>query len=80
MASKSEPVVSVQRNWSKYNKESLCKLPERIKWDISAESIWDFLNQFEVKVLEIVDHMVPLTTFTNNMYCKEGTPGFITQK
>jgi hypothetical protein len=80
LTSEPKPSTSVQRNWSKYNKETPSQLYSMANWDLSSDSVQHYWNKFEVKVLQVVDAVVPLTTFNNNTYCKEGTPDYIKQK
>ena len=80
LTAKSRPVCSYKRSWIKYKKEILIERLSRTNWDLTSDTVQDYWNQFETKILQIVDDIAPMTTFKNNTYNKNATPDFIKKK
>ena len=73
-------MCSYKRSWIKYKKEILIERLSRTNWDLTSDTVQDYWNQFETKILQIVDDIAPMTTFKNNTYNKNATPDFIKKK
>ena len=80
LTAKSRPVCSYKRSWIKYKKEILIERLSLTNWDLTSDTVQDYWNQFETKILQIVDDIAPMTTFKNNTYNKNATPDFIKKK
>ena len=58
------PVITRQRDWRKYNKESLNEKLKIINWKIEDENVQDYWNNFENKLISVVDLLVPIRSIT----------------
>jgi hypothetical protein len=57
---------SIRRNWCNYSKTNLCDMLRSEDWALNRDSVQDCWNEFEYKLIKIVDTIVPLTDFSNN--------------
>ena len=55
-----------KRDWRNYSKIALCEKLEEVDWDIGADTVQACWNIFENKLINVIDSLVPYTTFTNN--------------
>ncbi len=70
---KPKPTTSIKRNWRNYSTVRLLSMLGNEIWDLQGDSVQDSWNEFENKLIRIVDEIVPLTKFTNNNYVKINT-------
>ena len=64
------PRITVSRNWKNYSQNSLNGALSLIDWSnnlMEVQSVW---NDFETKLIRVVDNLVPLTDFENNIVMK----------
>ena len=73
-ATKSTQKLSINRNWKNYNKLNLCVELGKVDWQLRSDSVQDCWNEFESKLVEVVDKIVPLTEFINNTFAKSKIP------
>ena len=71
--------VQLRRDWRKYSKELLCEELIIVNWKSNISDVQGFWNEFENKLVQVIDKIVPLTPFVNNMI-KEPIPGVIKNK
>ena len=69
-----KPMITVRRNWQFYNKAKLLQELEKEDFNCNANSVQEFWNNFENKLVTIADRLVPLETFTNNATVKSQIP------
>ena len=58
-------VESINRDWRKYSKEVLLNELELIEWDLEVNNVQNMWDEFESKLVKVVDKIVPLTRFVN---------------
>ena len=70
---------NLHRDWRKYSKDSLCCLLSDVEWSIDIDDVQGFWNDFETKIIKVVDELVQLCAFVNNVV-KEKVPRLIKNK
>ena len=70
---------SINRDWRKYSKEVLLNELALIEWDLEVNNVENMWDEFESKLLKVVDKIFPLTCFVNKK-AKSSTPFEIKQK
>ncbi len=71
---KPQPSFCYRRNWSSYNKTTLCENLALVDWHCDSAEIQSCWNNFENKILEVIDNLVPLTSFSNYITTKQTFP------
>ena len=71
---KQKPVSSFRRNWKNYSTGRLLDMLGNVTWNLEGDSVQDCWNDFENKLITIVDDIVPLTEFSNNTEAKLKIP------
>ena len=69
----------MRRDWRKYSKELLCDELSIVDWKSNIGDVQGFWNEFENKLVHVIDKIVPLTPFVNNII-KEPIPSVIKNK
>ena len=69
-----EQIEFQKRDWRKYSKVALCQKLEEVDWDVGANTVQDCWNIFENKLINVIDSIVPYTTFQNNKIKKVSYP------
>ena len=64
---KSEPVLSMHRDWRTYSKDNLIHMLRNVEWCSDFDTVQDLWNDIECKLIKIIDSIVPLKTFINNV-------------
>ena len=59
--------TSTNRNWCKYSKEKLCEYLAMVDWSNEATTVQDVWNDFEVKLINVVDSVLPISEMVNNL-------------
>ena len=59
------PRTSIRRSWYKYSPELLCAGLSVVDWSNTATDVQGVWNDFEYKLIMIIDELVPLTEFKN---------------
>jgi hypothetical protein len=65
--SKNPPINCIKRDWRKYSKENLSSALSMLDWNINIENVQEYWNVFENMLIDVVDEIVPLTDFVNNV-------------
>jgi hypothetical protein len=60
MGDKPNETASIQRSWLNCNKESLIESLAAVDWKIITDTVQGYWNQFEHKLISVVDELVPL--------------------
>ena len=76
---KSEPELSLRRDWRSYNKEKLGQAQARHDWEFTSDSVQAYWNELETQLLGIVDELVPLVAHMNSNIVPP-TPAFLKHK
>ena len=63
---KSPVTQTFSGDWRRYSKDALCAALNEIVWDYDYDSVKNFWDYFENVLIEIVDNIVPLVTYSNN--------------
>ena len=71
---KPPPKISVGRNWSKYSPISLCSKLSHVDWSSKATDVQGLWNDFETKLINLIDELVPLTEYKNNLAVRAPFP------
>ena len=71
---------SWRRNWKNYNTEALNDKLAQETWTFEADSLQDYWNILEVKLINIVDELIPFEQATNNFHLSEAGTSFINNK
>jgi hypothetical protein len=53
----------IKRNWTQYNKETLIILLREIEWELASDTVQGCWDEFENKLVKIVDEVVPMEVF-----------------
>ena len=61
--SKNKPESVLRRDWRHYSGEILNIKLNQVNWDLDIDDVQGFWNEFESKVIKIVDEIVPLKEF-----------------
>ena len=59
--------VTYRRDWRHYSKDKLCNELCSIAWSNDIDDVQGFWNDFECKLINVVDKIVPITKFENNI-------------
>ena len=74
------PVEIVKRSWVNYDKNKLADSLSKIDWNITDDTVQGFWNQFENKLLGVVDGLAPLQVLRNGNECNSKPPPHIKNK
>ena len=72
-------VPTMKRDWRKYSKEVLLGELALIEWITDVNNVQNLWDEFESKLVKVVDKLVPLTAF-NNDRTKQKIPNEIRHK
>ena len=72
-----KPKVTYKRDWRKYSKLALCQALSCVEWDVGADNVQECWNQFENKLINVIDILIPLTEFENNKAKNTTPPKFV---
>ena len=64
---KEDPVVTKRRDWRRYSKEWLNDELKKVDWNINIDDVQQYWNAFENELIKIVDRIVPLVDYSNNI-------------
>ena len=64
------PRTSIRRSWYKYSPEMLCAGLSKVDWSNTATDVQGVWNDFENKLIMVVDDLIPLSDFKNNIQVK----------
>jgi hypothetical protein len=73
-------VEIVKRRLVNYYKFKLTERLSKVDWNINDDSVQGFWNQFENKLLGVVDDLVPLQVLRNGYECNKKPPQHIRNK
>ena len=73
-------LMMLKRNWKLYSKEKLLAEISAVDWQIKKDSVQSFWNEFEGKLVKIVDKLAPLQTVTQIEREKSKPPAHIKNK
>ena len=76
---KEASALTMKRDWRKYSKEALLDELALIDWNTNVNNVQNLWDEFESKLVKVVDKIVPLTAF-NNGRIKHKIPNEIKQK
>ena len=74
------PEKIIKRNWVNYDKDKLIEGLSKIDWKIQDDSVQGYWNQFENKILEVVDNLIPMQVMYNGIECNPKPPSNIKHK
>ena len=57
--------VSIRRDWRKYSKIVLLDELSRVDWNSDVNNVQNMWDEFESKLVRVVDKITPLTEFIN---------------
>ena len=78
--SKVTPRVLLKRDWRYYSKDNLELELGKNDWSFDADSVQEYWNILENKIINIVDAIVPIVEFQNNSVKNSPTPIHIKTK
>ena len=64
------PRTSFRRSWLRYSPEALCAGLSLVDWSNNATDVQGAWDDFENKLIAVVDNLVPLSEFKNNLQVK----------
>ena len=53
----------MRRDWRFYSKEKLVVELNRVDWSVDATNVQGIWNDFETKLIHVVDNLVPIVEF-----------------
>ena len=71
--------LNKKRDWRFYSKEILHEKLCSVDWNIDIDTVQEFWNEFEFKLISIIDDIVPLCDFSGTII-KEPTPRIVKNK
>ena len=71
--------LNKKRDWRFYSKEILHEKPCSVDWNINIDTVQEFWNEFEFKLISIIDDIIPLRDFSGTII-KEPTPRIVKNK
>ena len=71
------PKRSLKRDWRKYSKLALCQGLEGVDWDVGVDTVQEYWNIFENKLINVVDRLIPITEFENNKVKHSSPPPIV---
>ena len=75
---KIKPSIIIKRNWTNYKKETLTRCLKEINWGLTSDSVQGCWDEFENKLIRVVDVVAPLVEFVNDSCVKSvSTPAHI---
>ena len=77
---KPPPSFCYRRNWSSYDRSTLCENLALVDWHCDYDDVQSYWNNFENKLLAVIDNLVPLTSFSNHITTKQTLPASIKSK
>ena len=72
-------IDELKRDWRFYSKLLLCNKLSEVRFDLSCDTVQDCWNDFENKLIVIVDELLPMRMHCNNLIAAPHCP-FIKQK
>ena len=66
-------------DWRSYSKDSLCNSINNVIWSYEIDDVQGFWNHFVIVLVSLIDKIVPLKDFVNNMI-KTPAPKHINNK
>ena len=57
---------TTRRDWRGYSEELLCNKLLSLDWNLESDSVQDFWNELENRLIGVVDEIAPLATSSNN--------------
>lgn len=79
-SNKQKPTHTLRRDWKNYDKSKLCDKLNQIDWSCDADSVQGCWNDFESKLLKVVDDLIPVTKFSDTVTSKQTMPSSIKNK
>ena len=73
-AVKTLPKESLRRDWRQYSAEKLCNELSKLDFNIGICDVQEYWNVFENMIINVIDVLIPLATFTNNTVKNSGPP------
>ena len=64
---------TLRRDRRNYPKDLLCNALKTVNWSMVIEDLQGFWNDFEFRIIKIIDELIPMCTFVNNV-AKEKVP------
>ena len=68
---KNKPKTIIRRDWRHYSSELLNLKLNQVSWDIDIEDVQGFWNEFEKKLIHVVDNIVPLKEFSLDLIAEK---------
>ena len=62
------PRITFCRDWSNYSIEKLCNELSKVDWTNLATTVQAIWDDFETKLIKVVDKLVPMSEFRNKKY------------
>ena len=59
--------ITYRRDWRHYSSVFLCNELSKVNWSFLIDDVQGFWNDFELKLIDVIDKMVPITKFENNV-------------
>ena len=69
-----------KRNWKKYDVAILNDKLSQEDWQFEADSVQDYWNILEDKLINIIDELIPYEISINNLHCSEKGSNYINNK
>ena len=76
---KPQPKISFKRDWRRYTKDLLNDHLSRVDWTNNANNVQDVWNDFETKLVNVVDLLAPISEYHDNRLPSKPNP-FIKRK
>ena len=64
---KQDSTTAFKRDWKNYSKTNLRDLLSTVDWNLQGDTVQDCWNDFETKLMCVVDQLVPITEFDNDV-------------
>jgi hypothetical protein len=71
---KTKQIPTWRRNWHQYSKETLCYRLSTVDWRSECGTVQDYWNEFENKLLNVIEELITLCKDTLSTSCPVASP------
>ncbi len=79
-STKPEPTFTFRRDWRGYDKNILCEKLSNVNWQTDTGDVQSCWNNIENNILEVIDNLIPICSFNNNVITKQSLPPWMKNK
>jgi hypothetical protein len=73
-STKPEPTFTFRKDWHGYDKNILCEKLSHVNWQAETGDVQSCWNNIENNILVVIDNLIPICSFNNNLTTKQSLP------